>query len=371
MKANIITILFFCNIFNTIGQGQFDLNLVFEGTGKYEISNYGKFGNGETSIIITLHNGLFITHPLNTKIYQCDRVIGKNCDSFKREYLILQKGKKYGVVDFDGKEIFPINSELMPQYDCENKKWSFVKAVDNSKSNLIQMDDFQTEYVSSSESEMEAVLKQYKFVHSFNNGYYWVSEGDEYDKKGGGLLSYENKWIIPMSNDYWYKDYDNTEYFEIVPTATKYAENSEEESHFIKFDSGKKIYSRKDQWIVKLIGNKMIYNKRVNPDDPYEIKQAIYDFSTGKDLIQLPYDILNIFDDVLVIAEKDWYITKPVGLYSLKASKMILPIAYKKIEQVNSNYFITTDYNDFNDVNTYRFKIFEKKILNSINKKKK
>jgi hypothetical protein len=355
----IILILTILNItLNSFAQT--NLKVVFEGVGMHQVSNYGKYGTGKTSLVRTQNYGVFITHPSSTKLYQCDKVLGKNCDIFKRDFLILQKDKKYGVIDFDGKEIYSIKSELMPQYECDTKKWIFVKPVESSNNENIQMDSFQELRAKSNNPELEEFLKKYKYVHSFNNGYYWVSEDGEYDEKGGGLISSDMEWIIPMSNDYWFKDYENLSYFEIIPTNSKYLENPDEEAHIILFETGKRVFSRKNRLSLKIKGDKLIYRKSINPNDIYETQQAVYDLALQKELALLQYDVLNIIGNLLIVAEKNWDIGQSIGLYSLIQSKIVLPIEYKEIEVVNERYIIGTDYTNINKIDTYKFKIFER-----------
>ena len=222
------------------------------------------------------------------------------------------------------------------------------------------MDSFEALTVKSDDSELREFLKKYKYVHSFENGYYWVSEDGEFDKMGGGLLSSNMKWIIPMSSDYWFKDFGSLEYFEIIPTDSRYSENFDAEAYIISFETGKKVFSVTNRLSLRIKGDKLIYRKIIDPKNIYETQQAVYDLALQKELVLLQYDVLNIFDNLLVISGKEWNIGQPIGLYSLNQSKIILPIEYKEIEIVNDKYIIGTDYTDINKIDTHKFKIFER-----------
>lgn len=349
MKKIILIISIFSIAFNSFAQTNF--NVLFEVSGDYSLYKHGQYGSGDLIIVNTFKNGNFVMHPKSKKAYSCDRVIGKNCDISQRDFLILEKDKKFGVIDFDGEEIFPISKDLMPEYDCDNKKWSFIKPLVELKNNTVDFPYLEGRDPQSDDFELKSFLKKYKYVHSFENGYYWVSEKEE---REGGLLSSNMKWIIPLSDKYWFKDHQNKDFFELIPLES---DNDEiEERYIVDFETGTKKFTKRHRGL-KVLEDKVIYKQNIDGNSN-TLETVLYDLSLKKEISKISYTVKSIYKD-LVIVNNDVY-NGNSGLYSLKELKLVLPLEYKQVEILNDRFIIGKQYVSYDKYDTHSFKILER-----------
>ena len=243
MKNNILLVLFFMLISLSVNAQQ-DLKLIVESTTQPKVEKYGNLS------IIELENGYILSHPNNQNLYQIDYVEQKACfdmysyrDSRDTIYFIFEKNKKYGVIDSFGNEMLPFKQTSKPQYDCSAKKWIFTK---NEATGVKRQIDIIRLPPPIKEEEiynaMDGERKKYKYFYDFNNGTYWASNATKDEQQGGGLMSYQKKWIIPMSEDYWFVDLKSYSLLGLVPTRKLNRENSYAQSKVVNFGTGEVIF---------------------------------------------------------------------------------------------------------------------------------
>jgi hypothetical protein len=334
-----------------LANAQQELKLVVESATQPKVNKY------ENISIIEVENGYVLTHPKNQNLYQIDYVEQKSCGYYTTSrdttYFIFEKNKKYGVMDSFGNEVTPFKQNLKPQYDCSAKKWGFTKNDATGAKRQIDVIRFPSP---PREEEIYNIMdeerKKYKYFHDFNNGTYWASNATKDEQKGGGLMSYKKKWIIPMSEDYWFVDFKNGSFLGLVPTRKLNRENSYAQSKVVRFGTGEVIFE--DTLVggeMKMYGNSLVFGKnKMNSLNSSEIVFKIFDLEKKKTLFESTNYISEIYGDFIILEKSYKY-----GLTSLTTLKSILPVQFDQVAFVNSNCILTTFSND----NKYKFGIYQ------------
>jgi hypothetical protein len=326
-----------------LANAQQELKLIEEDTVKLEVQKYGNIS------IVELRDSYLLSHPKNKNLYKVEYIEQKNCKHYYNDlkdtiFYIFKNNKMFGVMDSFGNEVLPLKQVNKPQYDCSKRKWFFVKDESISRKQKIEIFSPNLPQEEEIYSVMNKELKKYKSYYDFHNGTYWVSNGLYIDSNGGGLIDENKRWIIPMSDNYWYVDFKDKNLMGLIPTKKLQKENIYARSKVVNVATGKVVFE--DTLVdeeLNFYNNRLVFKKYNQKRD--RINFHIYDLETQKTLLESTSRIGFTYEDFVLVGKTDnWGTNLKWGLVSLKTQKIILPMIYNQVFFVDSNLVMTRMY---------------------------
>ena len=236
--------------------------------------------------------------------------------TYDQNVLKVKKNNKYGLIDFDGKEIIPVEyEEITAVSGIENS----FKVKKNGKYGIVDSDGktvIQAQY-----ADIDILGKDNKsgFIVKNDNGKY-------------GIVDYSNSQILDTNYDSIEKIYGNDTYVVVVNGKQKLVNKKGEDVLVSGFDEIKQVLSTQENAVIFVKSNK--------------------------------YGIMNFSGEILINAQYDSLVETKVGTFIASKDGKYGIININKEEKLPFEYSLVT-YNEKADIYITEDEVYNSNVLNS------